>query len=201
MRITFDSQLEPCVGNGLSGPPPQDARSNPSPPTPDTLDGKPRLNRMLERNTEHAFLKVLIAHDTSNESRQLQNRLTETEREHKCIRRAAFLMVVLFMLSLAGLSYCAILLPEVFRNPGHIVMRGLYDLGLGSLISQVAFLGYLLWHRANVSRLHRECRLLVLVKSPLKGGTAPILAVDSPGESRGVSGSLPAQQFGMPLAG
>jgi hypothetical protein len=156
---------------------------------------------MMERNAEHAFLKLLIAHDTSKEGRQLQDRLTQTEYEYKCIRRAAFLMVVLFMLSLAGLGYCAILLPDVFRHPGHIVMRVLYDLGLGSLITQVALLGYLLWHRTSVSRLHGECRLLVLIKSQLKGGTAPILAAESPGEYPGVSGRLPAQQFTRPLEG
>lgn len=153
----------------------------------------PMIGRMMERTTEHAFLKQLIALDASVESRQLQDRLRHTEREHKCIRRAAFLMVVLLMLSLAGLAYCAILLPEVFRNPEHIVMRGLYDLGLGALISQVAILGYLLRHRAVASRLRAECRLLILVKSQLNRSTTPIPAVDS---TRGFSdfpGSLPAQ--------
>ena len=59
----------------------------------------------------------------------------------KCIRRAVFVMILLLMLSLAGLGYCALLLPEVFRNPTHLLMRSLSTLSLGSLISQVAFLG------------------------------------------------------------
>ncbi|MCX6902266.1 MAG: hypothetical protein NTW03_02050 [Verrucomicrobia bacterium] len=132
------------------------------PPAPVPMDLRPVLGRGREHKTEHTFLKQLIVHDASEASRLLQNNLAQAERDEKCIRRAVFSMVVLFMLSLAGLGYCAILLPEVFRNPSHLVMRSVCYLGLGSLISQVAFLGYFLWHRIAVSRLHRECRRLVL---------------------------------------
>jgi hypothetical protein len=170
----------------------QRAEPNPSPPTPDPLDGKPMLDRAMEHQTEHAFLKRLIEHDASEESRQLQDSLAQAERDERCIRRAMFLMAVLFMLSLAGLSYCAILLPDVFRNPEQLVMRSLGYLGLGSLISLGVFLGYLLWHRVIVRRLRRECRRLVLAlaRSQLKGVTAPILAGDFPGTLPGGSGSL-----------
>jgi hypothetical protein len=48
-------------------------------------------------------------------------------------------------------------------------------LGLGSLISQVVFLGFLLRHRAVVTRLHEECRRLVLAlaQSQLKLPATP----------------------------
>jgi preprotein translocase subunit SecG len=164
------------------------AEPDPSPPSPDPLDGKPVLGRMVERNTERAFLKRLIAHDASKESRQLQESLVQAERDEKCLRRAMLLMGVLFMLSLAGLSYCAILLPDILYKPGHLVMPGLGYLALGSLISEGAFLGYFLWHRAVVSRLHRECRRLVLAlaRSHLKVPATP--SPSMPGDSRSPGG-------------
>ena len=123
----------------------QPTHPDPSPPAPAPMDLRPVLERGREHKTEHTFLKQLIVHDASEASRLLQNDLTQAERDEKCIRRAVFSMVVLFMLSLAGLGYCAILLPDVFRNPSHLVMRSVCYLGLGSLMSQVAFLGYFLW--------------------------------------------------------
>jgi hypothetical protein len=113
-----------------------------------------------------AFLKALLLSQDSEEHRQLYDNLEKAEREEKCLRRAIFLMVVLLMISVAGLGYCALLLPEVFHNPTHLLMRSLFVLGLGSLISQVLFLGYLIWHRSVVIRLHEECRRLVLALSP-----------------------------------
>jgi preprotein translocase subunit SecG len=158
------------------------AEPDPLAPTPRPLDGR----HSLDHHTEHGFLKRLIVHDASEASRQLQNGLVQAERDERCLRRAMILMAGLFVLSLTGLGYCAILLPDIFRNPGHLVMRGLGYLGLGSLISQGVFLGYLLWHRIAVSRLRRECRRRVLARaqSQLKPSAAPDLTGDeaqSPG--------------------
>lgn len=177
----------------------QRAEPDPSPPTPDPLDGKPLLDRMMEHNTERAFLKRLIAHDAGKESRQLQESLVQAERDGKCLRRAVLLMGVLFTLSLAGLSYCAILLPDVFSKPGHLIMRGLCYLALGSLISEGAFLGYSLWHRAVVSRLHRECRRLVLAlaQSGLKVPATPSLSMHGDTRSPGGFPRSSTQPMGM----
>jgi len=68
MRLAFESQLKPFVGEGRSEPPPHDPSRNPSLSTPHALDGKTTLDRMMERNAEHAFLKLLIAQDTSKEA-------------------------------------------------------------------------------------------------------------------------------------
>ena len=132
-----------------------------------------------------AFLKALIINLSSEECLQLYDMLDKAEREEKCIRRAVFLMVVLLMISVAGLGYCALLVPEVFRNPTHPLMRSLSVLGLGSLISQVVFLGYLLSHRTGLARLHKECqrRVLALARAQLKATAAPNPAVDVPAQS------------------
>lgn len=150
---------------------------DPAPPTPEPVQIKPGANRALERHTEQAMLKLFIAQGAGEESRQLQDSLARAERDESCIRHAMFLMMVLFMFTLAGLGYCAILEPDVFRNPGHFIMRGLGYLGLGALLSMGAFLGYFLFHRAVVKQLRKECRRLVLAlaQSKLKEPVAPDL--------------------------
>jgi hypothetical protein len=125
---------------------------------------------MLEHKTQAAFLKALIAYEDGEASRRLRDSLAQADRERKRLRHALFLMVTLFILALSGLSYCALLLPQIFPNPGHFVTKSLSFLGLASLIAQLEFFGYLLWHRFAVSRLHKECRrrVLLLVESQLK---------------------------------
>jgi len=142
------------------------------------------LAQMTAHKKPGAFLKALILHLDREERRQLYDNLVEAERDEKCIRRAMFLMIVLLMVSVAGLGYCALLLPEVFHNPTHLLMRSLAVLGLGSLISQVVFLAYLLWHRTVVTRLHEECRRLVLAlaQSQLKVPIASSLPVHAPAQ-------------------
>jgi hypothetical protein len=94
---------------------------------------------MLEHKTQAAFLKALIAYEDNEASRQLQDSLAKADQERKCIRHALFLMVTLFIVSLVGLSYCALLLPRIFSNPTHFVTKSLNVLGLASLICQVEF--------------------------------------------------------------
>jgi hypothetical protein len=120
------------------------------------------LARMTAHKKPGAFLKALLLHLDSEERHQLHDNLAKAEREEKSIRRAVFLAMLILMLSLSGLGYCAVLLPDVFRSPTPLLVRSLLVLALGSLISQAVFLGYLLWHRATVTRLHEECRRLVL---------------------------------------
>ena len=166
-------------------------------PTPKPTDDKPALSPMMEHKTEHAFLKRLIEHDASEETRQLLEGLVQTERDGKRIRRAMSVMGMLFVLSLTGLGYCAILLPDIFRNPEHLVMRGLGYFGLGSLISQGAFFGYLLWHRVAVSRLRRKCRRRVLALAHhLKSPAAADLVQAGSQSSSGFPGSS-FQPIGM----
>jgi hypothetical protein len=172
--------------------------SDASSPNPDGLNGKPILHRRLERNTEHAFLKLIIAQDPSHESRQLEHRLLQTERDGRCVHRALLLVMVLFLVSLSGLGLCGILLPELLLQPNCHLLPGLVGLILGTLVSLVAFLGYLLWHRATVGHLHGECRFRILTVAKLhsSGLAAPIVALDF---SRPVLAESPAAST-MPLA-
>ena len=170
MIRTFDKQLAPCARNGLPVRSPRAATVAPSPPIPRATGGKAALDRKLEHETQAAFLKALIALEDGEESRQLQDSLARAERERKCIRHAVLLMVALFIVSLGGLGYCVLLLPQTLYGPSHLVTTSLTLLGLASLIAQLEFFGCLLWHRSVESRLHKECRrrVLLLVESQLK---------------------------------
>lgn len=156
------------------------------------------LAHMRESKEQGAFLKALILCLESEERHRLHESLAKAERDGNCIRRAMFLVVVMLLISGAGLGYCALLLPEVFRDHTHLLTRSLSVLGLGSLISQVVFLGCLLWHRAVVTRLHEDCRHLVLAlaRSQLKVPAAPSLSVRVDTQSGSASPRSAAQQTG-----
>ena len=163
MTSTFDRQLAPCPRNGHFVRPSPPATGAPAPPIPRAIGSQAAQDRKLEHETQAAFLKALIAYEDGEESRQLRDSLAEADRERKCLRHAMFLMVTLFILSVAGLGYCALLPPPGFYNSTHFVTMGLSVLGLASLMCQLGFFGYLLWHRSGVDRLHKECRLRVLL--------------------------------------
>jgi cytochrome c biogenesis protein CcdA len=136
---------------------------------------------MLKHETQAALLKALIALEDGEESRQLRASLTKADRERKRICHAMLLMATLFILSLAGLGYCVLLLRQTIYNPTHFVTTSLSVLGLASLISQLEFFGYLLWHRVRVGRLHKECRrrVLLLAESQLSASPRRSLSADN----------------------
>ena len=163
MTSAFDKQLAPCARNGSSVPAPPVATGASWPPIPFPIGGKAAPDRVLEHETQAAFLKALIALEDGEESRQLRASLAKADRERRCIAHAIFLMVALFILSLAGLGVCALLLPQTLYHPTQFVTASLSFLGLASLIAQLEFFGYLLWHRSAMNRLHKECRRRVLL--------------------------------------
>lgn len=109
-----------------------------------------------------AFLTALIRQLNRKECAALCDQLAMAEREERCLRRAVFVMVVLLMVSVAGLFYCSLLLPGTYDGPAYFVVQCLSVLAVGSFISNAVFLGYLFWHRTAVNRLHGECRHLIL---------------------------------------
>lgn len=129
---------------------------------------------VMTRKKPDVFLKTILLPSNHEGCPQSWDNLTNAEREEKCIRRAVFLVAMVLMLSLAGIGYCALLLPEVLRAP-HLFVRLLIGLGLGSLISLVAFLGRWLWHRSVVSHTRAECQRLILevAQSQLQAPATP----------------------------
>jgi len=155
--------MEPGTNPALSTPRSPAAGDNSAPLIMAAIRDESAPRRMPEHETQAAFLKALIAFEDGEASRQLRDDLAKADRESRFFRRAIALMVMLFLLSLAGLGYCALLLPQIFFKPTHFVTASLCFLGLASLISQLEFWVYLVWHRFAVNRLHKECRRRVLL--------------------------------------
>jgi hypothetical protein len=117
---------------------------------------------MSERQKQSDFLKVLIRTEDSDECRDLQDRIKRAEQDERCIRRMLFLVVIVELLSLAGLGYSAVFHPNFFANTTPFLVRLFSALGLGSLVCIVSFVGYWLWHRGMLNNLNEECRRAVL---------------------------------------
>jgi hypothetical protein len=118
-----------------------------------------------EHEKETAFLRRCIRYDLSAAGRQLDERITQVQRDERCLRRASWLMAMVAGLAMAGLGYGAILLDDF---PGRIsvftslsVIKIFCALGIGSLICLLAFTGAGLFHRRELSRRRDECRRLV----------------------------------------
>jgi hypothetical protein len=155
---------------------------------------------MLEQEAPAAFLKLLVAYEDGEASLQLKNDLVKADRETKCIHRAISYMLVLFILSLAGLSYCAILLPQIYSNPTYFVTKSLSVLGAASMICLLEFFGYLLWHLFAASRLQKECRrrVLLLVESRLTAslhGSPSVDLCQEPGSTLATSPSSREEDY------
>ena len=132
MKGNSSLQSEPCAKFDHSLRPFSVAKSNGSPLIPREICDKSAPNRKLEHETQADFLKALIAFEDNEVNLQLRSSLAKADREGKCIRYALFSMATLFILSVAGLVYCAVLLPRVFADPTHLVTKGLSVLVLAS---------------------------------------------------------------------
>jgi hypothetical protein len=163
MTSSFYRQIAPCAINGHAVRPPPVPTRAALPPIPRATRGQAAPDHRLEHATQAAFLKALIAREDDEESRQLRDSLAKADHERKRICHAMLLMGALFILSLAGLGYCALLLPQGVFHPARFVTISLSVLGLASVIAQIEFSGYLLWHRIAVNHLHKECRRRVLL--------------------------------------
>ena len=119
---------------------------------------------MSEHQRETAFLRRVILYDDSAERHKLEGRITQIQREERCVRRAVWLMVLLAALAAAGLGCCAILYPDYPENTSRFMTRfgskAFGALGLGALICLPAFLGLGLRYRKQMDEWREECRRL-----------------------------------------
>ena len=123
---------------------------------------------------QKTFLDTLVHLSDTVEGQKLAERIQRIERDEKCTRTAIIWAGVLAVLSVVGLSYSAVLVPEFFQNRQGILITGLKVLGLASMISMSAFGVVLLWIRKSSRTLHRECRCFLLrtVQSKLSSDTS-----------------------------
>jgi hypothetical protein len=128
-----------------------------------------------DHERETAFLRRCIRYDLSDTGRQLDERITQVQRDERCLRRATWLMGLVAVLAAAGLGYGVVLMDDF---PSHLsafasqfVIKGFCTLGIGSLICLVAFTGIGFVYRRELNQRREECRGLVtkLLESHLGG--------------------------------
>src|SRR5258708_820184 len=107
--------------------------------------GRPPTCDMTERQKETKFLKTLILCDDSAQGRQLQERIKSAEKDERCIRGAVGLVAVLALLSLSGLGYAAVFVPQSVQFSSYIATKVCCALALGSGICVAIFLCYWFW--------------------------------------------------------
>jgi|YelNatPaOPRAMG01_1025707.scaffolds.fasta_scaffold06989_7 uncharacterized membrane protein YcjF (UPF0283 family) len=113
---------------------------------------------MSEHSKETAFLKRLMALDDCAERRLLEARLDAAERNDQLVRRAMLGVGLLLGLSVAGLSYSAILLPDFPFNRSQLVLKVFLVLTLGSALCLAAYMCMWIRCRRFLNRLRDECR-------------------------------------------
>jgi hypothetical protein len=124
---------------------------------------------MSEHQKHTEFLRQCILYEESDERRELEKGLTQVQREARCVRRAAWLMAILIALVLACLGYGTIFVNNFPDDAPQFLVNLICALGLGSLISLLAFAGLGVVYRMKLNQRREECRQRVarLLKSRL----------------------------------
>jgi hypothetical protein len=109
---------------------------------------------MSDYNKETAFLRHILCHDTSSESRRVDETIARVHRERACIRKAAVTAAAFVLLAFV-FSHT-----EFFQSEPNFRMWALSVVGLAAMICLVTFLCVLVAYRAKLDRLRDECRNL-----------------------------------------
>ena len=116
---------------------------------------------MTEYQRETAFLRRLVVLDTTGEGRQLETSIAQVQLDERCIKRAAWLMALLILLSAVGLAYGAVLVEDLPYGKSQLVLKFIYVLGLTSLICLAAFAFLLMAYRRKSNELREKSRQLI----------------------------------------
>jgi hypothetical protein len=117
---------------------------------------------MMNEHQKHTeFLRQCILYDESARRQELVEGISKIQRDARCVRRAAWLMAMLTALVVAGLGYEVILVDNFPYNLPQYVINIVCGLGMGSLISLLAFVGLGMVYRRKLDQQRDECRQLV----------------------------------------
>lgn len=128
-----------------------------------------------EKHTE--FLRQCIRYDESARRHELAEGIVRIQCDARCVRRAAWLMAILTALAVAALGYGTVLVDNFPYNTPQFIVNLILAVGLGSLISLLAFAGLGMVYRRKLDQHREECRQRVakLLESRLgKPVTTPL---------------------------
>ena len=115
---------------------------------------------MSENQRDTAFLRQAILYDDTAERQALDERITQDQRNERCVRRAVSLVALLSALALAGLCYSEVLLADSPQNKFRFSIKVFAAVGLGSVICLPVFLSFWIICRRKVEQRREECRRL-----------------------------------------
>jgi hypothetical protein len=116
---------------------------------------------MSEHQKHTEFLRQCILYDESAARQELEEGITQIQRNERCVQRAVWLMALLTALALAVLGHAAILGENFPYSTPHFIMNLICALGVGSLISLLVFVGLGMVYRKKLDQRREECRQLV----------------------------------------
>ena len=159
---------------------------------------------MSEHQKHTEFLRQCILYDESTRRQELHERITQIQCDARCVRRAAWLMAMLIALVVAGLGYEVILVDNFPYNLPQLIINLVCALGIGSLISLLAFMGLGIVYRMKLDQQREECRQLVarLLESRLgKPVTTPLRDIrnDRSGDGDGRTVRVANEAIGSPI--
>jgi hypothetical protein len=112
---------------------------------------------MTEHQRETEFLQHCIRYDETPARRVLEDKITQIQRDERCVRRAIWLMALLLAATLASFGYAAILVETFRQSTSHLIVTG-----AASMICLVVFMGLRIVYRAKLDQRREECRQLVV---------------------------------------
>jgi hypothetical protein len=112
-----------------------------------------------EKHTE--FLRQCLLYDESAGRERLMKEIAQIQRDLRCVQRAAWLMAILGVLVVAVLGDGTILVQNFPYNPSQFIVNLIFAVGVGVLISFLAFTGLWLVYRSKLDLRREECRQMV----------------------------------------
>jgi hypothetical protein len=116
---------------------------------------------MSEHQRHTAFLKRLVSYGDTPACKNLVERLANAERDERSVRRKMSGLIALTLISLIGLGYLKLFVPDHYVYTWHVLVRIFSVLGLGSVIGLATFAGCWFWCRKLLNSLRDEARSLV----------------------------------------
>jgi uncharacterized ion transporter superfamily protein YfcC len=112
---------------------------------------------MSEHHQHTEFLKHCLRYDDSSERHQMMEKLVRLQHELRIFRRACWLMLLLFILSVAGFVWSSPVLQHFSQAAQMTIVNLLAALGLGSVVSLLTFVLIEQRLRKKLARQREEC--------------------------------------------
>jgi hypothetical protein len=116
---------------------------------------------MSEHQKHTEFLRQCILYEESTGRQELAKEIIQIQRDMRCVQRAAWLMAMLTALAVAALGYGAALVENFPYHAQQSIINIICGLGVGSLISFMAFVGLGMVYRMKLDQRREECRQVV----------------------------------------